>query len=274
MSTRAPSQASVDSAPWLSLVRSSSRPSRQPPVAGSASARPTTLWPRNQLKASHARSLHVVSPVVWQASMQAATVACASMGCWSKVGAGAPRRRNPRLPTGAKRPVDDVWIVTSQSSIASPASSAARSPDQRPLETSAWQSRALSYATTSSGQGQSAEALPRCWSRSRRVSSVRARPTRRSPSRRRRYSWIPRMPSAHARGLVVSTSASSAGAKICTAHACSPDWRLRPMQVPSARRVRPRQSSVPRSSSQCRSNAMKLRNRPVSGTKAWPRNVA
>ena len=47
------SQASVDSAPWFSLRPSDSRPSRQPPVDGSATTRPRSLRPMNQ---AYARS--------------------------------------------------------------------------------------------------------------------------------------------------------------------------------------------------------------------------
>src|SRR3970040_5613 len=77
--------ASVDSAPWFPLTRSTCKASRQPPVLEEHTSSPRSFQPRNQSKARCACSYHQESDVARYASRQADTVACTSMGCWSKV---------------------------------------------------------------------------------------------------------------------------------------------------------------------------------------------
>ena len=50
--------ASVDSAPWFSLTRSTCSASRQPPVSGEYNSRPRSFQPRNQSNARWACSYH------------------------------------------------------------------------------------------------------------------------------------------------------------------------------------------------------------------------
>jgi len=56
--------ASVDSAPWFSLIRFSCRPSWQPPVLASYNSNPTSLRPKNHSKASRASFSQRESSVV------------------------------------------------------------------------------------------------------------------------------------------------------------------------------------------------------------------
>src|SRR5205085_9823372 len=85
-------KARVDSAPWLRLIRSSWRPSQQPPVVGSYRSWPRSLRPRNHSKAERASAIQAGSWVARYASRQAETVAPASIGCWSNRAGACPLR--------------------------------------------------------------------------------------------------------------------------------------------------------------------------------------
>ena len=82
-------------------------------------------------------------------------------------------------------------------------------------------------------------------SMSRQVSVSRVWLTRLSPLNRRRYSWMPIRPNAHARGEVNSVSAGNASAKSCPAII----WKLakgeRPTPMPSAQSALPDSPPIP-----------------------------
>ena len=123
--------------------------------------------------------------------------------------------------------------------LAGPARSTACCPVACPLRIKACASFALSYDSSSSNQCQSGCALASKSSMSRQVSVSRVWLTRLSPLNRRRYSWMPIRPNAHARGEVNSVSAGNASAKSCPAII----WKLRkgerPTPMPSAQSALP-----------------------------------